>query len=164
MNQNDNSGNTPLHLAVLGMAEGPTYRISVDSLKLAEMLISAGADYLITDKHGNSILHLLAAGLKIEDERGFFEQMVQRGMDVNGRNELGETPLFSFCRTDKLPHRIEGFKYQSNAITMFKRLGADLFATDHKGRGLLHAAAGGEAELFKELLDCGLDAGLEDDV
>ncbi|KAK7223161.1 hypothetical protein V2G26_011164 [Clonostachys chloroleuca] len=64
------------------MAEGPTYRISVDSLKLAEMLISAGADYLITDKHGNSILHLLAAGLKIEDERGFFEQMVQRGMDI----------------------------------------------------------------------------------
>ncbi|CAH0041719.1 unnamed protein product [Clonostachys rhizophaga] len=95
MNQKDNSGNTPLQLAVLRMVEGSNHHLSLSNLKLTEMLVSAGSDYLITDKRGNSILHLLAAGLKTEEERGFFEQMVQRGMDVNGRNEQGETPQTS---------------------------------------------------------------------
>ncbi|CAG9984329.1 unnamed protein product [Clonostachys byssicola] len=163
MNQKDNSGSTPLHLAVMRMVERSIHHHRRDKPIPAEMLISAGADYLATHKHGNSILHLLAAGLRTKDERELFEKMVQRGMDVNGRNEQGETPLFLFCCKDTLPDRIEGFKYPPKVIPMFKRLGADLFATDNKGRGLLHAAASGEAELFKELLDCGLDASLEDD-
>ncbi|CAH0056118.1 unnamed protein product [Clonostachys solani] len=145
MNQKDNSGNTPLHLSILRIVERSSHHGSLDKPIAAEVLIAARADYLITDKHGNSIIHLLAAGLYTEEEREMFEQMVQLGMDVNGWNEQGETPLFPFCRQQIHPHPILGFGYQS------------------KGRGLLHAAAGGQAEFFKELMGCGLDAGFEDD-
>ncbi|VUC24921.1 unnamed protein product [Clonostachys rosea] len=163
INQKDNIGNTPLHLAVLRMVEISFNNLSLDKPVPAEILISAGADYLITDGDGNSILHLLAAGLHTEDERQFFEKMVRWGTDVNGRNGQSETPLFPFCRQQTLSLQLRMVEYQSKVISMFKRLGADFFATDHNGRGLLHAAAGGEADFFKELMDCGLDAGLEDD-
>lgn len=52
---------------------------------------------------------------------------------------------------------------EEGAITMLQGLGADFFTRDREGRGLLHAAARGEAVRFKKLLDLGLDASMEDD-
>lgn len=45
---------------------------------------------------------------------------------------------------------------------MFRELGADFFATDNRGRGLLHVAAKGDIKSFQSLLDMGLDIILED--
>jgi ankyrin repeat protein len=50
------------------------------------------------------------------------------------------------------------------AIPLMERLGADLFVKDNRGRGLLHAAAGGSVDIFKQLMERGLDVMLEDEV
>ena len=50
-----------------------------------------------------------------------------------------------------------------DATLMLDRLGADFFTRDAKGRGLLHVAARGDADQFKDLMDRGLDATLEDE-
>jgi ankyrin repeat protein len=50
-----------------------------------------------------------------------------------------------------------------DALLMLHELGADFFTRDAKGRGLLHVAARKNAKCFKELMDAGLDAMLEDE-
>lgn len=46
---------------------------------------------------------------------------------------------------------------------MLQRVGADFFAKDAKGRGLLHVAASRSVRIFSDLMELGLDTMLEDD-
>lgn len=77
-----------------------------------------------------------------------------------------ETPLFRFAfqlpqdpgdcyDRDYTKRKIRGDEYEvpreQGAIALLKELGADFFAKDNRGRGLLHVAASGDAVRFQEL-------------
>ncbi|KAL6415569.1 putative ankyrin repeat protein [Ilyonectria robusta] len=166
VNQTDDDGMTPLQYAVsLATKEART------NIREIELLLSAGANHLAVDRNGDTLLHLLARKLKTPALRGLFKDLVGRGADVNARNAQGETPLFAFCkriRTVK-EDRSEYYDYmgiqftEKDAKGMLEELGADFFARDAKGRGLMHIAANGDVRRFKELMDTGLDVMLEDD-
>ncbi|CAH0003764.1 unnamed protein product [Clonostachys byssicola] len=162
MNQPDSSGETPLHAAVL--RGGDRGRPDI-----AQTLLKAGADHLTVTKKGNNLLHSLAPRLRTEQNRDFFEDLVKRGVDINARNIKGETPLFTFCVKSKAEKRDtysekERAMEKLKVIPLLERLGADLFVKDNRGRGLLHAAAGGSVDIFKQLMERGLDVMLEDEV
>ncbi|KAH7011276.1 putative ankyrin repeat protein [Ilyonectria destructans] len=165
VNQADDDGMTPLQYAVsLATKEART------DVREIELLLSAGADPLVLDRNCDTLLHLLARKLKTPALRGLFKDLVQRGADVNARNAQGETPLFAFCkrvRTVKEEmleyYDCMGIQFtEKDAKGMLEELGADFFARDAKGRGLMHIAANGDVRRFKELMDTGLDVMLED--
>jgi ankyrin repeat protein len=165
INQGDNNGMTPLHYAVSRAARKR-------NTKIADLLLSAGADPLAIDKNGDNMLHLLACNLDILALWNLFIGFAERGVDVNARNNRGETPLFAYCQR---PKKNDSYLFQKfgrsrneeyteiEATPLFKTLGADFFAKDNSGRGLLHAATSGDVGRFKELLALGLDPMLEDD-
>lgn len=69
----DGDGRTPLHLA---------------NQTSAAILLRHQADTRLTDRQGNTALHVAA-----EDSRGTCRLLVQAGMPVNARNASGLTPL-----------------------------------------------------------------------
>lgn len=162
MNQPDSSGETPLHAAVLrGATRGRP--------DIAQALLKAGADHLTVTKKGDNLLHSLASRIRTEQNRDFLEDLVKRGVDINARNFKGETPLFTFCAKSKAKSNDryvdkQKASEQLKVIPQMERLGADLFVKDNRGRGLLHAAAGGTVDIFKQLMERGLDVTLEDEV
>ncbi|KAH7127344.1 putative ankyrin repeat protein [Dactylonectria macrodidyma] len=161
IHQTDDGGQTPLHYAV---SRADTSR----DTRAAQALLSAGADPLVVDKNGNSLLHVLAKSLVAPAQLDLFQDLARRGADINGRNKGGKTPLFIFCKHDKSkPKGVHNDEWKDvsdkDALLMLHELGADFFTRDAKGRGLLHAAARKNAKCFKELMDAGLDAMLEDE-
>ncbi|EXK24272.1 hypothetical protein FOMG_18991 [Fusarium oxysporum f. sp. melonis 26406] len=161
IHQTDDGGQTPLHYAV---SRADTSR----DTRAAQALLSAGADPLVVDKHGNSLLHVLAKSLVAPAQLVLFQDLARRGADINGRNTGGETPLFIFCKHDKSESKgVHNDEWKDvsdkDALLMLHELGADFFTRDAKGRGLLHVAARKNAKCFKELMDAGLDAMLEDE-
>jgi ankyrin repeat protein len=167
VSQADGSGKTPLHYAVVRASRRK-------SPKVAKLLLSAGADPLAIDRGGNSVLHMLAWNLDTPVLHDFFQDLVGLGLEVNARNLGGETPLFTFYRCndaykseiyDSDPSETiqEGRRSQLEARLRLQKVGADIFARDGHGRGLLHVVASKHVELFKELMELGLDAMLEDD-
>ncbi|KAM5349997.1 hypothetical protein ACJ41O_006502 [Fusarium nematophilum] len=161
IHQTDDCGQTPLHYAV---SRADTSR----DTRAAQALLSAGADPLVVDKNGNSLLHVLAKSLVASAQLVLFQDLARRGADINGRNKGGETPLFIFCKHDKSEAKgVHNDEWQdesdTDALLMLHELGADFFTRDAKGRGLLHVAARMGAKWFKELMGAGLDAMLEDE-
>jgi ankyrin repeat protein len=159
----DSAGRTPLHQAI-------TRAISYHTADVAELLIKLGADPHAVDKAGNNLVHILAQNLYFEELRTFLEVLVSLGVDVNGRNELGETPLFRFCDPPFdifIPTAWEKEKgmraLEYELVGMLKRLGVDFVAKDARGRGVLHLAARGDVDRFKALMSMGLDVMMEDD-
>ncbi|KAF7557229.1 hypothetical protein G7Z17_g762 [Cylindrodendrum hubeiense] len=166
INQADNDGMTPLHYTI---AHASKHK----KTHLVQLLLSAGADYLAVNKNGDTVLHILARKLKSPALRDLFKDLVRRGVDVNARNAQGETPLFAFCSRRRKEKSIRPSFSQffnkgeedteKDAKEVLEKLGADFFARDAKGRGLMHVAASGDVTRFKELMDMGLDVMLEDD-
>ncbi|SPO06411.1 uncharacterized protein DNG_09100 [Cephalotrichum gorgonifer] len=168
VNQSDINGKTPLLYAASSN--------SLTKAKIANALLSAGADPLSADENGDTALHFLAHRLYTAEIRALFEGLVARGADVNSRNARGETPLFPYCvRTQEQEQEYlnrdedededddQGERIsEAEATPMLVALGADFFAMDARGRGLLHVAASGGAGRFKELMGVGLDPMLED--
>ncbi|MBE3049486.1 hypothetical protein IMZ48_44705 [Candidatus Bathyarchaeota archaeon] len=155
LEKTDGEGQTPLHYAALGTT-------SCQKTELAKTLLSAGANANAADENGDTALHILARDLNTVAQRALFEDIGQiRGADVNACNTLGETPLFEFSgRPDKY-YNVEPLG--EGAVPMLERLGVDFCARDNRGRGVLHVAASGRVERFRELMDMGLDVMLEDE-
>lgn len=171
----DVQGDTPLLHAVRA-AVGP----AVDT-ETVRRLLSAGASPLVTNNRGDGVLHILADDIGTTGLRALFRDLVNSGVDINGRNTRGETPLFNFAHrhpqdaedefnSDFGKRRVRGEEYEDprehGAIALLQELGADFSARDDKGRGLLHIAAadGGDAVRFQELMATGLDPMVENDV
>ncbi|KAL7807629.1 ankyrin [Trichoderma gracile] len=161
MNQPDGNGETPFHSAV-------ARAVRKNATGAAEMLLQAGADHTVVNNNGDTLLHILGRGLAIAALRTLFETLVNRGLDINARNNRGETALFSFYGCAKTnanaryfaePDRPSG----EHTTALLVKLGGDFSARDNRGRGLLHVAAGGDVERFRELMDLGLDVMAEDD-
>lgn len=166
VNQADGEGKTPLHYAI-------SWATQQSEIEVAKRLLHAGADPLSVDNEGDGVLHLLSRSLDLEPSRDLFRDLVQRGVDINARNKRGETPLFGLPNRKKQKTRRKGgifgietgekHDYPGKAATlMLKDLGADFFARDSRGQSLLHKAAMGDVELFRDFLDMGLDITLED--
>ncbi|KAL7940595.1 hypothetical protein V8C42DRAFT_223440 [Trichoderma barbatum] len=130
------------------------------------MLLGAGADHTVVNKKGQTLL-ILGGGIAIAALRAFFQKLVGQGIDINARNNNGETALFSFY---SCPKTNANWLYYSDVdkpsaeLTkpLLETLGGDFFVRDNRGRGLLHAAAAEEVERFQELMDVGLDPMMED--
>ena len=166
VNLPDKDGKMPLHYAAgcAAMMRTP---------EAATALLAAGADPCAADNEGNTPLHALAYHLGTEPLRSLLKDLVERGADINARNSRGETPLFSFAsrarygRASRYAPYTGGVNHpdysEEGTAEMLAGLGADFFARDKRGRGLLHFSAGGDAERFRELVALGLDVMVEDE-
>lgn len=166
----DFQGDTALMYAVRRAVDSAAETDPVQSL------LSAGASPLVTNKHGEGVLHILANDLGTAGLRQLLRDLVSGGADINGRNMLGETPLFKFAHRypqgsgdlydrDCVKRQLRGDKYEvpreQGSIALLQELGANFFVTDNEGRGLLHVAAAGDVVRFQELIDVGLDPMME---
>lgn len=174
INQKDKDGKTPLYLAI-------DRAICEKRTTSADALLKAGADPLIADNEGNTVLHVLSRMLWISSMRPLFNKLVELGCDANARNSKGETPLFWYYAGFRGDER-EVYKYlfdeetraydemcgisykydEEGGIAAFEAAGADFGALDNAGQGLLHVAAEGHVLRFKTLTARGLDPLLED--
>ncbi len=168
----DNAGFSPLH-----------YAMKKRSLPAIQKLLAAGADPLEPDPDGCSALHLIAHHLVGYDDskvEALFKRFVKAGVDLNARDNKGNTPLFPYAAAQKVYSELETPLAPDYASQMLLWDGADFAARNAEGETLLHIVArrsAGEGErvnderaqlnrdtvtVFKILLDKGLDARAED--
>lgn len=158
--QADNNGETPL-----------LYAIRNQHFWAIDALLDKGTNPEATDHEGNTALHLLCRHLaSSESSRPYFEKFLDLGIPVDTRNEHGQSPLMIHLACSSV---------YMKSLPLLTDAGADLFALDASGQGLLHTIAGkrgsdgdylwrhekkGEPELevFKWLMDKGLDPAIED--
>ncbi|KAL2203308.1 ankyrin [Sarocladium strictum] len=163
IDQADMAGETPLMYAIKGGKQA-----KVGALSHASQLIEAGAFIHCKEKTGDSLLHMLATFMPTAVQK-CFRDLVARGLDINERNDLGETPLFNLARRSSKDEQSQRWNKKKGgtevgAVAMFRELGADFTVKDNEGRGLLHVAAMMNIERFKELLAEGLDPLEEDNI
>lgn len=162
INQKDKDGKTPLYWAI-------DRAICEKRTTAADALLKAGADPLIADNEGNTVLHVLSRMLWVSSMRPLFNNLIELGCDVNARNSRGETPLFwyyaGFSRDEHeiyKDNRDPGTYDEEGGIAAFEAAGADFGALDNAGQSILHVAAKGHVLRFKTLTARGLDPLLED--
>lgn len=129
----------------------------------------AGANVNLQNMKGKSALHLLCFGSngysKAFDEQ-LFKALVQVGADLELRDILGQTPLFTLIQSWSLQVKPLGtsngpLRREPRLIcATFLQFGAHLDVNDLKGRSLLHAAVSNRAcdcAFVQFLVDKGLD-------
>ncbi|KAJ4349219.1 hypothetical protein N0V95_004755 [Ascochyta clinopodiicola] len=154
------AGETPLHIA-MGKMHYP---------RILDLLLDNSGDLHARDGAGNSLLHVLLrndwavcmSGHVQKRNKQPFERLLAAGLDINARNDEGETPIFSFFRHAKVERRSEfrGPSMRLDADTktststcttaeayqavydIFAAAGVDWLATNAKGQNLLHITAG----------------------
>lgn len=112
-------------------------------------LVEHGADITLTDKEGNTPLHLLIEKIDLSHLEEVYERVLQlfidKGARVNVVNKNGVTPLHAAAH-----------KGDITAIEFLLRHGADINATDGDKRTALHIAASyGYASTCERLLQLG---------
>ena len=143
-NAKDADGNTPLELVRKAMAahwkSGKT--IPQSYVQIGEDLAFAGAT-VQGRKLKDTMMHRYAFAYGKEEAR----RLLEKGANVNGLNEEGETPL-----------HMAAFAGAIDRVELFLEYGANLQAIDSYGRTPLHGAAGqGKLETVKTLLAWGSD-------
>ena len=88
-------------------------------VELANTLMDAGFDPQTTIKDGKTWLHLLA----YDGYGELIDRFVKAGVDINGRDAAGRTPLFNV--------------QQGNMVAVLVKAGADVNARDLMGRTML---------------------------
>lgn len=145
------------------------YAICERDTSAAEALLDVGANPNVVDNYGNTALHFLARRLyESPSVRKLFSVLLDKGLDINSKNNKGETPIFGLNKS--MPERFSGtYSVDRNDVdeaaplNVFEAAGANLFTRNEKGQTLLHIAARGHASRFKALMDKKLDPMIEDD-
>lgn len=102
-NQPDHAGTLPLHAALqrLRRYKPDVWGYDLDHTQAESViddLLAAGADPHACDRRGNTALHYLGANglanqLYKDDARRLFYMFIERGVDVNARNNVGRSAL-----------------------------------------------------------------------
>ncbi|KAM5349841.1 hypothetical protein ACJ41O_006346 [Fusarium nematophilum] len=173
----DNEDRTPLHTAL---------HYHMDT-RLVHELIAAGADVHASVKStGNTTLHLLfrqtwvigsdgevsvgeefpadpepaceTAVMGSEKQDSLFRRLLAMGVEVNARNDEGETPIFAFFREAVVSAKV--------SPSLFDNAGVDWTVSNRKGETMLHIVVAAEKSQrlrrFELLLGKGLDPMQED--
>ncbi|KAK0099478.1 hypothetical protein ONS96_008315 [Cadophora gregata f. sp. sojae] len=165
IDQRNKKGHTPLHIA---LAKSNWWAV--------KRLMDAGADPLLKDPDGNTPLHHLASTKSIhaEDQLQWFSKLLDLGIAIDERNNLGETALFKYFTG--LPVVTSE---SQEPFSSFLKAGANMFTMNNEGETLLHLMAkkvnhnkrfdiyvfgkrGPNADGFKFLMKMGLDPMTED--
>lgn len=136
--QTDSTGETALHLAA---------RFSRQDA--GKVMLDAGADTNVQDRLGRTPLHTAIAA----DALGVFQTLLRcRQTDIDARMHDGSTPLILASRLPVL-----------NMVEELVACGADIGATDKRGKSALHwAAAVNNVPAMKTLLSHGANKDLQD--
>ncbi|KAG5753984.1 hypothetical protein H9Q70_003380 [Fusarium xylarioides] len=159
INQTDADGYRPLHYGLAALAHGEFDQTEPDWL---DYIITQGADMLVTDGLGNNALHYLATGLfrclcyDGSHTRDPFERFLKLGLDINARNNAGQTPAFFLAMRGYDDDDVD------EVVSWLDSLGVDWQARDEKKRTILHEMADEKEDLFKAIMDKGLDPLAED--
>lgn len=191
LGRRDKTGRTPIELALAAYTNG-----SQVSAFAVRHLVSLGSDVdEIDSANGDSALHMIARRL-VGDKTAATEaaallREVAVGRDIDIRNALGETPVFSFAAAGWVPKpdpkrrwavretALENDMLHAAALDVFVELGADLAAVDDRGRTLLHVTSSREVPrcnssfhnwdqhediegMFERLMELGVDPRRED--
>ena len=154
VNQANVCGKTPLHLAL-------KHAIWQSDTAPAQALLEVGADPFAVDDDRNGSLHILALHIyQSSSIRSLFTQLMDRNLDINARNNRGETPVFNLNKRTPSP-LTRAFKKEevvsaTEALLLFEKAGADIFVRDKEGKGLLHIAAKEAEEPNKDVHFTGL--------
>lgn len=170
VHQTDSNNESALH-----------YALRIYCREFIEFLLDNGADPLQPDRNGDTALHILANFNK-DWTKDLLETFVRAGLDINARNKIGETPLFSLLKqgNDSDYGSAKDQTYKCATFEYFLECGADAFARSDDGSTLLHIVAGSQIDRlyafgrlngaprrmgvarFKRLMDMGLDPMAED--
>lgn len=151
VNQSNDGGKTPLHLAVT--------RLEFAGLEVIDALLAAGADVSAKDAKGNTVLHyLLQKNFRINKATGevdsarrvlFDRLMAVPEVDINATNDEGETAVFTYIRhgygrcidatlCDKTEENKK--KWEAAVLDLFDAHGAQWDVRNLNGETLIHAA------------------------
>lgn len=126
-------GRTPLHAALSHGQRG---------LRVAQMLLAAGADVNAKAQDGSSVLHIVA---QCSDLFGLLNILSKLALDVDSNDEYGQTPLL-------IAIYMENWK----AAELLLEIGASIEADKRGGyTPLLGAVKGGNEDILQQLLDRG---------
>lgn len=184
INKPDKAGLYPLHMAIhwmgIGGHSGWTLANAPEVLYQVEVpvndLLSAGADPLVRDGRGNTVLHYLAASKLAEKnhcvghkQKRLLQVFLDLGVDPNARNTDGRTALNIFLTTgdDERVHYNQLNDHEGycvlgeEVLDIFVKAGYDLEERNAAGQTLLHQVATLVSERaaawFKVLQARGLD-------
>ncbi|KAJ5693978.1 hypothetical protein N7536_004390 [Penicillium majusculum] len=148
---------------------------------LIDDLLELGANPLQPDLNGNTALHHLAKHL--DKSQAHFKRFLKAGVDINSRNNQGDTPLFKYIESYVVAPRSyqdDGSYEKEDNLTeamfnFFDEAGAGFFAQNNAGSSLLHLLASKKVSRqfpaksshnvvrrFQILMDRGLDPLAED--
>lgn len=172
----DNTGNTPLckalshdmtetvkylvecgadvHAGTSGFSRNnPPIHLTKGNTEMIALLLNHGADIHTLNKKGQNVIHSLVSNHSggTSDEAAL-EYFIEQGVDINGKDNEGETPVFcavEYKRLDLLEALIEN--------------GADIDATNKHGRTpLWSAVATRNSFVVKFLVENGADTSVKD--
>lgn len=176
VHQTDRAGDTPLH-----------YALRHHDYDYVDLLLENGADPTHPDPNGDTALHHIASKF---DNLLLFKRLLDAGVNINARNNQGDTPLFKYIEIDfgstcskaffsfalSFEHLSDG-ELNDPVFKFFREAGADFFARNHAKSSLLHLLAAIKVntrfdqrrsillvivERFKHLMALGLDPMAED--
>lgn len=142
VNAQNEEGRTPLHL--LGLRDIQPYGEYRAGLRVAKLLLDAGADIRLTDKRGRDVMHTLL------DAKWQSTRFISKQMQLHTRR----------FRNDQTPDELLLAAYDGD-VERFKRLVADgkdpAMKDDYNESAIHFAVRGGKPEMVKHLLATGVN-------
>ena len=149
VNSQNDEGLTPIQQASYGLRRG---YLRYPCLDIMRLLLDHGANFTASDKSGNTALHFVVSEGHLEAAR----MLLERGADVNSKNNEGLTPL---------QRASQGLRRRYlDIMRLLLDHGADLAARDNSGNTVLHfSASEGHLEAARMLLERGANVDSQND-